>query len=103
MINFKFSIGDHVGNLSSIEEVDKFYEYTDIEPRPMLLVVEERISIECIGGVQLFYSTRTTDGRVLKFPDAMLVSAELMWTAWLKSGSRASERRRNMQKETRPL
>lgn len=102
MADFKFAIGDRVGNLVSIEEVDKLCEYTDATPRPMLMVIEERISVECIGGIQLFYSTRSVGGEVHKFPEAMLVSAELMWAAWVKSVC-ARDQRRNVQKETRPL
>jgi hypothetical protein len=82
-MNFKFQIGDAVCALLHLEEIEKLLAATTHTVRPDGLRVEERISIECVGGTQLFYGCRNRDGQVLKFNEASLVPAEMMWRVWL--------------------
>lgn len=81
---FAFHIGDVVANILHVDEVRRFSEYTNESMRPLSMRVEERISVECVGDIQLFYGCRLWDGNVQKHAEGCLVKADTLWDAWLE-------------------
>lgn len=82
-VTFKYRIGDVVAGVLHLEELRKFMDATFLQMRPDTMRVEERMSVECIGGTQLFYSCRCRDGAVNKYDEASLINAEVLWDAWI--------------------
>lgn len=82
-MEFKYKIGDVVASSLHVEEVRKFLSATHVQIRPSTLRVEERLSIECIAGTQLYYGCRNREGVVEKHIEEVLVPAETLWDVWL--------------------
>lgn len=91
-ITFKFAIGDRVAGTLAIDELVRSFDYHDYLLRPHVLTVEERISVECVVGTQLFYTCRDIRGAIEKHPEAMLAPAKLMWDAWIDGIERQRQR-----------
>lgn len=83
-MEFKYKIGDSVASEIHIKELNMLMNHAGVvNMRPVSMRVEERISIECVAGTQLFYGCRCWDGVVQKHPETMLVPAETLWNVWL--------------------
>lgn len=94
MHDFKFRIGDRVAAALAVEELRAFAMHTLDPMRPHVLVVEERLSVECCGGTQLFYTCRDPRGAVEKHSEASLVEARVMCDAWI-DGMKAQKARKD--------
>lgn len=81
---FKYQIGDVVASSLHLDEVRRFLSATSMQMRPSSLRVEERISIECVGGTQLYYGCRNGEGVVEKHSEDILVPVETLWDVWLE-------------------
>lgn len=92
-MTYKYAIGDVVGTLLHVEELRRFSDSTEQCLRPDTLRVEERLSIECVGGAQLFYGCRDRAGFVQKHSEDMLVPAEVVWDAWADGLKRQEARK----------
>jgi hypothetical protein len=82
-MNFKYKISDVVASALHVDEVRRFLSATSLQMRPTTLRVEERISVECVAGTQLFYGCRNREGVVEKHAEDILVPAETLWDVWL--------------------
>lgn len=82
MSEFQFSLGDRVACMLAIEEMQQYFARLDTAPSLHMLTVEERISIECIGGTQRFYTCRDWRGALEKHPESALVPVRVMLDAW---------------------
>ena len=92
-MNYKYNIGDIVASALHVEEVRRFFSATSLQMRPSTLRVEERVSVECVGGTQVFYGCRNREGGIEKHSEDALVPAETLWDVWL-DGINAQEKRK---------
>jgi hypothetical protein len=84
-MDFKFQIGDRVTSKTLLETQLVEMQHSNLTPRMGNLYVEERHSVECAGGVQLFYGCRTVDGMVWKFPEAVLMPGLEAFEQWIEA------------------
>ena len=82
--HFKYHIGEVVASSLHVEEMRRFLDATRYQMRPTTLWIEERVSVECVAGTQLFYICRARDGVVEKHAEDMLVPVETAWDVWLE-------------------
>lgn len=99
---FKYQIGDHVMSTLLLEENCMMMKQSDtITPRLGMLRVEERLSVECVGGTQLFYSCRNADGTQLKFNEDGLTAGDAGFGRWVEAFM--TQQDRSKAKKDRPL
>ena len=81
-MTFKFKLGDHVVRKGHLETELKELAVQDVTPRLDTMTILERVSHECVGGIQLFYICETWDGRMARFAEVSLITSHDAFDQW---------------------
>lgn len=82
-MTFKFQIGDSVARTDTVNVTLMEMRARNETLRLDSMRIIERQSVECIAGVQLFYSCETWQGCRAHFAEESLMPMRDAWTQWV--------------------
>jgi hypothetical protein len=97
-MNFKYQIGDSVMRTDDIKAMLYEMEHTEQIPHCTSMRILERVSTECVGGVQRYYICENWQGLLPRFAEDSLMPSREAWDQW-RDALRAQDARVKAKKE----